>query len=217
MLIAGIDEAGRGPAVGPMVMAVALISEEDEELLRNAGIKDSKLMSPKERERGLYEMRSILREFRSTQVSAKEIDKLRRRHSLNEIEAMKIGQLLNELDKKPEVVYIDCPDLVPENFIARLRKYLSFDTMLRVEHKADLNYPVVAAASVIAKVERDAAIMQLEMQHGKMGSGYCHDPDTIKFIKKYLKKHNKLPDFVRKSWITSQKLLDERFQKKLFE
>jgi len=215
MLIAGVDEAGRGPAVGPMVMSIAVIDKQDEDKLIELGVKDSKLLPVKERDRQYKELGNILKHSATSHIPAEEIDSLRVRKSLNEIEAMKIGFLLNELKQKPEIVYIDSPDPVMEGFAGRIKKYLNFKTMLRSEHKADMNYPIVSAASVIAKVERDAEIQKLEKKFGKIGSGYTHDPDTIKFLKSYVSKNKKLPNCVRKSWITSQRVLDEEFQQKI--
>ena len=216
MIVAGIDEAGRGPAVGPMVMAVAVAEKDVEDTLSKMGVKDSKLLTPKMRSSQFNNLKSVLLEYSSTHVQANEIDELRNRISLNEIEAMGMGELLNNLKTKPDIVFIDCPDVVPESFVGRLKKYLSFNPVLRVEHKADLNYPIVAAASIIAKVERDAAILELEKEYGKIGSGYSHDPDTIAFIKDYLLKNKCLPECARRSWLTTQRILDEKFQTKLF-
>ena len=215
MLIAGIDEAGRGPCLGPMVLAVAALRKKDEDVLLEIGVKDSKLLSAGERERQLVELEKVLSEFSFTAVDAAEIDELRDRKSLNEIEAMRIGLLLNAMKKKPDIVYVDSPDILQENFATRIRKYISFDTVLKTEHKADVNYPIASAASIIAKVERDRLISELAKKHGEIGSGYSHDSVTIKFLENFVAKNKCLPDFARKSWITSQNLLDKEMQKKL--
>ncbi|MFH1225645.1 MAG: ribonuclease HII [Candidatus Diapherotrites archaeon] len=215
MLVAGVDEAGRGPCLGPMVLAVAVFEKKDEQKLLELGVKDSKLLSPAERERQLPEIKAIAKSFGSAHVSATELDNYMLRHSLNEIEAMKIGQLLNSLKEKPDIIYVDSPDVMQGNFAERIRRYTNFPALIRSEHKADLNYPAVSAASVIAKVERDTEIAKLAEIYGEVGSGYSHDEVTIKFIKNYLKEHSALPHFVRKCWCTNQRLLDERFQTKL--
>jgi len=215
MLIAGVDEAGRGPALGPMVLGIATIEKKDEGKLRKLGVKDSKLLSAEERRRQHAELPKILREFSFTRIEAKEIDELRDRKSLNEIEAMRIGYLLNNLREKPDIVYIDSPDPLASNFARRIKKYMSFSTELRAEHKADMNYLIVGAASVIAKVERDLEIERLCKKFGKLGSGYPHDPDTISFLCNWVKKNKKLPEFARKSWETSKNIENRVFQKKL--
>ncbi len=217
MLIAGIDEAGRGPCLGPMVLAVTSIEKSNEEKLIELGVKDSKLLSPKERQRQYSEIKKLVKEFFLTKITAEEIDSLRDRKSLNEVEAMRAGFLLNSLKRKPEVIYVDSPDILSENFGKRIKKYISFDAIIKSEHKADVNYPIVSAASVIAKVERDREIEMLSKKYGDIGTGYPGDEDTIKFIKNYLHQFKSLPAIARKSWLTNQRILDERFQKKLFE
>jgi ribonuclease HII len=216
MLIAGIDEAGRGPVLGPMVLAVCSIHKKDEEKLLELGVKDSKLLSPKEREKQFSQIKCIVQEFNSVQVHPKEIDVLRNRKSLNEIEAMRIGLLLNSLKEKPEIVFVDSPDIKQENFSIRIKKYLSFDCIIKSEHKADVNYPVVSAASIIAKVERDNEIKKLAEKFGNIGSGYPADEVTAKFLSSWIQCNGCLPDFARSSWDTSRKALDKKFQKKLF-
>ena len=216
MLIAGIDEAGRGPALGPMVLAIATIKKSDEERLFEIGVKDSKLLSPEKRTEQFSQIKKALYEYSTVHVTAKEIDKLRLRKSLNEIEAMKIGYLLNKLKQKPDVVYVDAPDPIASKFADRIWNYITFETRIKSEHKADVKYPVVSAASILAKVERDLEIENLSHKYGKMGSGYPHDPTTIEFIKKWINEKKSLPDFARKSWQTNINLMDSKFQKKLF-
>lgn len=217
MLIAGIDEAGRGPVLGPMVLCVACIEKKDEEKLIDLGVKDSKLLQPKERERLEKEIKKIAKEYRLASIEARELDKLMGRHSLNEIEAMSIGKLLNALKEKPEIVFIDSPDVIEKNFAERIKKYLSYGTVLRTEHKADLHHVVCSAASILAKVHRDNEIKKLSKEFGEIGSGYASDERTIKFLKAYLDRHGKLPEICRAKWLTAQKALDEKFQTKLFK
>ncbi len=215
MLIAGVDEAGRGPALGPMVLSIATIEKKHEGKLKKLGVRDSKLLPAKERERQNRALPKILHEFNSVHIKAGEIDKLRDRKSLNEIEAMRIGFLLNKLKEKPDVAYVDAPDPTAANFGRRIKKYISFSLEIKSEHKADLNYPIVSAASIIAKVERDAAIKKLCRRYGNLGSGYAHDPETIAFLCNWVKKNKKLPDCARKSWETSKGIEDRVFQCKL--
>lgn len=217
MLIAGIDEAGRGPVLGPMVLAVATIEKSLEENLLEIGVKDSKLLTKLQREEQFGPIKKTLHEFATSHIFPQEIDSLRTWKSLNEIEAMRIGGLLNGLKQKPEIVFIDAPDIKQENFAKRIKKYINFETILRSEHKADVKYPIVSAASIIAKIERDEAIEELSKKTGcSIGSGYPHDPETIAFLNDCIKKNKQLPDFARKSWQTSRDLMDKKFQKKLF-
>lgn len=217
MLIAGIDEAGRGPCVGPLVMAVTVIDKADEEKLIELGVKDSKDLTVKERERQFPLIKKLVLEHQNSALEAEELDELMIRKSLNEIEAMQAAKLLNKLKKKPDVVYVDSPDVIMAEFGKRIERYLNFPVKIISEHKADSNYPIVSAASVIAKVERDEAIKKLADEYGEIGSGYPHDETTIKFLKKYLLQHNMFPSFARKSWQTIKVMQDKRFQTKLFK
>ncbi len=216
MLIAGIDEAGRGPCIGPLVMAITLIKKEDEQKLIELGVKDSKMLSPKERGRQVPEIKKIVLEYHTSHIDAEEIDALMARKSLNEIEAMHAARLINSLKLRPDVIYVDSPDVVMAEFARRIEKYVSFPVKIVSEHKADVNYPVVSAASVIAKVERDEKIKKISAEFGEVGSGYPHDKVTIRFLKNYLLEHNDLPVFVRHSWQTISTMQAEKFQKKLF-
>lgn len=217
MLIAGIDEAGRGPALGPLVMAIACISKENEDKLIEIGVKDSKLLSLQQREIQLPQIKKVISEFEIVKIEASEIDELRNRQSLNEIEAMKAGALLNSLKVKPDVVYVDAPDVIAHRFGVRIEKYISFPVEIKSEHKADINYPIVSAASIIAKTTRDEEIKKLSAKYGEMGSGYPHDSVTINFINKWTAEKGELPPFARASWDTNKKILDNQFQSKLGE
>lgn len=217
MLIAGEDEAGRGPVIGPMVLGCVVINEKDSLKLKQLGVRDSKELSPQTRERLEKEIKKIAVEWGTRILSAKDIDDMRRYASLNEIEAMEFSDLLEGLKNIPKKVYIDTPDVKESNFAKRIRKYLFKDIELVCEHFADSKYPVCSAASIIAKVERDRQIKLLAEKYGKMGSGYPGDPDTIEFLNNWLKKNKKFPDFVRKSWDTAEQLLEEKRQRKLEE
>ena len=216
MLIAGIDEAGRGPCIGPLVMAITLIEKENEDQLIELGVKDSKLLSVQERERQLPEIKKIVIEYYSSHASAKQLDELMLKKSLNEIEAMHAAKLINKLKKKPDLVYVDSPDTIMEEFGKRIQKYISSPVKIISEHKADMNYPIVSAASVIAKVERDEEIKKLSKEYGEVGSGYPGDEKTINFLKKYLAKNKCVPKCARTAWQTIKRLDAERFQTKLF-
>ena len=164
----------------------------------------------------LPQIQSLSKEWNFSHVIPEELNLLMNRKSLNEIEAMRMGLLLNNLQRKPDMVIVDACDPVAEGFAQRLKKYISFKTVIKSEHKADLNHPVVAAASIVAKVNRDLEIEKLTEEHGELGCGYSHDEKTISFIKQYLLDNKKLPPFARLHWDTSKRLEAERFQQKLF-
>lgn len=216
LIIAGIDEAGRGPCIGPMVLGIAVMHKSDESKLLEIGVKDSKQLAPDVRTRQSIQLKQCLLEFGFEKIHAQELDELMDRKSLNEIEAMKIASLLNGLKNKPEVVFVDSPDVIPKNFAVRIKKYLNFAPTIFSEHKADQNHPIVSAASVLAKVQRDREIELLAEKHGELGSGYPHDEITINFLKKWLETNDSFPSFVRKKWLTNQRMLNEKFQTKLF-
>lgn len=217
MLIAGIDEAGRGPVLGPMVLAIAVIGKQDEQKLIDIGVKDSKQLTEKARDAMYPALKEILLEYHTLHVQPEEIDKMVAKRGLNELEAMKAAKLINSLKNRPDVVYVDSPDVVMSEFAKRIGKYLAFPVKIVSEHKADVNYPIVSAASVLAKVERDAEIKKISAEFGNIGSGYSHDEVTIRFLKEYFINNNHMPRFVRQSWQTTKDLREEKFQKKLFE
>jgi len=216
MNIAGIDEAGRGPALGPMVMATVVIEKKDEDELKKLKVTDSKLIKKETREKLFEEIKNIAKEYKIVKIFPKELDLLMERKSLNEIEAMKIGKMLNELKEKIEIVYVDSPDLIEKNFEKRIRQYININPIIKSEHKADFKYKVVGAASILAKVERDREIEILQEKYGNIGSGYSHDITTRNYIQNYVKENRKLPEFARKRWATNIKFLEEIKQQKLF-
>ena len=120
-------------------------------------------------------------------------------------------------ENKPDKIIVDCPDTEPRKFIQRLHKYLGTEIEIIAEHKADVNYPIVSAASIIAKVERDKVIERLKKKYGNIGSGYPADPLTVKFLEDYFSKHGKMPPEARKSWDTAKRFEDRLYQKKLGE
>jgi len=213
MLILGIDEAGRGPVIGPMVIGGVLLDEKDGPRLRKLGVKDSKMLTPEKRQKLEKKIMEMAVEVHFIAISASEIDEKRKRISLNELEAMKMAELIENFKNKPDKIIIDLPDPDGNKFIRRIKKYIDLDIETIAEHKADVNYVEVSAASIIAKVERDRQIAELEKKYGiKLRTGYPHDPFTIEFLEKL---EGETPDFVRKSWETFKRIVDKKLQKKL--
>jgi ribonuclease HII len=213
MTLLGIDEAGRGPVIGPMVMAGVLIDDKDEIKLSALGVKDSKLLSPAQRTYLEKEIKNIVKDYLVIKVSANEIDTLRERINLNVIEAEKMAKIINEL--KPGTVILDAPQVSTEKFADIVRTRLNVKTKIISENKADLNHPVCAAASILAKTERDRQVRKIEKDNGiEVGTGYPHDPRAIAFLKSC---KGNYPDFVRKSWDTAIQLKGQKSQKKLGE
>ncbi|MBN2142331.1 ribonuclease HII [Candidatus Woesearchaeota archaeon] len=216
MIIAGIDEAGRGPVIGPIVMAIAVIDEKDLPKLEALGVKDSKLISPAKRERMIDQIKAICK-FEIISVQPKDIDAAVESETtnLNWLEADVGAKLINNMQKnKVEKVFVDCPSANPKAYTEYLQKKLSYKPALIVEHKADFKYLIVGAASILAKVTRDRAIEELKKKHGvDFGSGYPADPVTAQFVKDNWNKY----DFFRKSWGTWKAAAkkDDKKQQKL--
>ncbi len=208
-MILGIDEAGRGAVIGPMVIAGVLV--ENESKLKEIGVRDSKLLSPEQREELYREIVRIAKDYVILKVSAYEIDELRKKYSLNLIEAIKMAEIINVL--KPKRVLLDCPQVSTEKFVALLKPMLSCSCEIVAENFADVKYPVVAAASIIAKVERDREIEKLKEEFNfDFGVGYPHDERTIAFLQAHAKN---FPSCVRKSWLTAVEIENQKKQKKL--
>jgi ribonuclease HII len=221
MLIAGIDEAGRGPCFGPMTIGITVMEKENEKELKHLGVKDSKEILPNKRKSLIEVIKNHIIEHKVLIIDPIEINDLMAQHSLNEIEAMKIADLINGLKQKPEIIYIDSPDALKGAFEKRIRKYLhkKFEkTKIVAENKADSNYVVVGAASILAKVKRDEEIENLCEKYGDFGSGYPSDPKTKKYLADYVEKNRKLPPFSRIFWSTCIKALEQigTTQQKLF-
>lgn len=213
MIVAGVEDAGRGPVIGPLVMAIASIKEEDEFKLKALGVKDSKLLTPKQRER-LYEQIKDLCKYETIKINPKEVDRAVESEdsNLNWLEADKTAVLINKV--KPEKVTLDCPSTNLNEYKKYILKKLKYKPKLFVEHKADLKYTIVAAASILAKVERDAEIKKLKEKYKvEFGSGYPSDPLTVEFTRK---NYDKYP-FFRQSWETWQKAKRLGGQKRLGE
>ena len=212
MRILGIDEAGRGPVVGPMVIAGVMY--EDEKELKELGVKDSKLLSPKERDE-IYEKLVKIVKYKIIILEPDEIDARVGVTNLNLIEASKFAEIID--DMKPDKVIIDTPTKNTQKFKELMESLVNHKCEIICENFADLNYPIVSAASIIAKVTRDRLIKEIEKETGeKIGVGYPHDPDTIRFVEKSIK-NPKLRKYVRQSWSTYKRILEEKSQSKIGE
>ena len=206
MIVCGIDEVGRGPVIGPMVLGCVLLDDAGRKRLGDLKVRDSKKVSPERRERLAPQIKECAIEWSLIKISPQEIDYLRKKISLNAIEAMKIAELLARLKNWPAKVIVDSPDPVADNFRERITKFLNGRNMpipeIVAEHKADDRYIEVSAASIIAKVERDLDIEKLQQEYGEIGSGYLSDQVTRDYIRK-TKRNGETPHFVRRSWNTS--------------
>lgn len=209
MKIAGVDDAGRGAIIGPLVIAGVLIYKRDLHKLEKLRVKDSKLLSPHRREQLAEEIKKLAIKCHIIPLSPAEIDhvvlKGRKLHRLNRLEAQTMAKVISAL--KPDVAYVDASDVLADRFGHHVAENLQFKVKIISEHKADVRYPIVSAASIIAKVERDKSIEQLKQKHGEgLGSGYVADSRTVRFLKKWLERYGAYPEFVRKSWKPAKEL-----------
>ncbi|MBU2589979.1 MAG: ribonuclease HII [Nanoarchaeota archaeon] len=202
-LICGVDEAGRGPMMGPMVMCGFVIDEEDIGRLQDLGVKDSKKLTAKQREALFDDVIKLAVKYEIVIVSAKEIDEAveSETSNLNWLEAIKTSMILNKL--QPEKAIVDSPSNNKQAYGDFLKTYLKDkELQLQLEHNAERFLPV-AAASILAKVTRDREIEKLKVKYGDFGSGYPSDPKTKDYLKENWKKH---PEIFRKTWASYKKV-----------
>ena len=212
--ICGIDEAGRGPVVGPLVVAGVVFREDQVEKLRVIGVRDSKQLTPRKREVLAREILKICEQYSMVKVEPPVIDRYVFRNRLNLLEAKLFAELISRL--KADVYVVDSADVNAERFKRTILNLLGNPNITLIsEHKAESKWLVVAAASILAKVNRDLEIKKLEKRYGlEIGSGYPSDPKTIKFLKRFLLQGRKEP-IIRESWETVKKLRKTLFQGKL--
>lgn len=187
------------------------IEADKEHLLKKMGVKDSKLLSPGKREKLAQAIENIAKDIIVIKVAACKIDTYRKNGvNLNKLEGMKFAEVINYLE--PHKAFVDCPDVNMSRMSAFISKMVENNVELVVEHKADFNYPTVAAASIIAKVERDAVVAELREKHGDFGSGYSSDPRTIKWMERWMENNKEFPDCVRNTWSTTDVIKTKKMQ-----
>lgn len=208
-LIIGIDDAGRGPLIGPMMLAGVLVTKEQEHFLKEEGVKDSKQVLHPARVKlaKVIEENSLNRKVVSS--FPEEIDAfVESKSNLNTLEATKTAEIINYLnDESSKIkVIVDCPSVNTVAWKKTLLRFVKHPENLEVhcEHKADVNHPSVSAASILAKVAREDEVGKIREQfneYGDIGSGYPADPTTKEFLKKHGKELENSGIF-RKSWAT---------------
>jgi len=219
-LILGIDDAGRGPVIGPMILAGCLIDKKVEKHFKKLGVKDSKLLTQKRREILEKEIKEKAETFEVIICPADEIDtKNGEGLKLNELEAVHCAEIINTINKgyKKIKVVVDCPSPNLTKWCEYLKSLVDNLSNLEIscEHKADKNHIAVAAASILAKSVREREMDELKKQYGSgVGSGYCGDPLTIRFLEKYAAKY-KNEGIFRKTWITYKKAIEKLNQSTL--
>jgi len=202
-MICGVDEAGRGPVMGPLV--ICGICVRSDKRLRELNVKDSKMLTPGKRETLDKAIREVA-DIEIIEVSASEIDSMRSRLTMNQIEAKMFSMIVNRLS--PNEAYLDAADASEEGFERMVCSELKCRPRVVSKHKADQLFPVVSAASIVAKVRRDLRMGEIAEQLGHdIGSGYSHDKVTIAFLEQYLDDNGDLPPHTRRSWDTSKNII----------
>ena len=222
-LLLGIDDAGRGPVIGPMILAGCIIDEATEKEFRSLGVRDSKQITPLRREFLAKEIKKKSKSYKVISISPEKIDTSSEKGlKLNELEAIACAEIINYLnhgfsEKEKIKVVIDCPSTSINKWTDFLKSHIDNLSNLEIscEHKADRNHISVSAASILAKSKREEEVEKLKKEFGEdMGSGYPSDPKTKKFLAKN-KDNKRTSKIFRKSWKTWKEAVSKSKQKKL--
>ncbi len=205
MLVCGVDEAGRGSMIGPLVIAGVSIKQSKLKTLSQLGVRDSKKLTPSARERLYKKITSLVDNYAISKVTPKHVDSFVAKHRLNHLEASHMAKIIKKL--QPSVSYVDACDVNAERFGAKIT-LLANTGKIKSYHHADSTFVIVSAASIIAKVTRDRVIAKLHKQYD-LGSGYPSDYKTVEFVSNWFSKHGQVPDFVRKSWSPVKLLMNQ--------
>lgn len=207
-LVGGADEAGRGCIVGPLVVAGVSATRSGVRVLKELGVRDSKKLTPRQRETLYPEILKVCSRAYWAHIEPAEIDHVvmtgKKFRKLNYLEAIYFAKVIDQLDAHR--VTVDASDSVPKRFQDNICDHLKTPCSVTALHKADRDYPVVSAASIIAKVERDRQVERLRRRHGDFGSGYPSDPSTRIFFIERMRRGEPLPGYVRRSWKTWSRL-----------
>lgn len=204
----------KGPVIGPLVICGVCMQEPELVKFQEIGAKDSKKLTAKKRKDLSMVIKSICSNFKLLIIEPKEIDdRENKKITLNRLEEIKMAEIINEL--KPEIIYLDAADVNEERFGNSIKKLLSYTPKEIIsKHKADDLFPIVSAASILAKDKRDSLIEELKKTYGEFGSGYPSDKRTTDFLRSWIRKNKKVPPIARKSWETTQKIIFEELGNK---
>ncbi|MFO8017140.1 MAG: ribonuclease HII [Promethearchaeia archaeon] len=209
-LICGIDEAGRGPVLGSLVISGVCFFSNDLEFLEDIEVKDSKKLIPTKRAELAKSIRQNCHSYHLIIIDAEEIDKReKQRITLNRLEELKMAEIINHL--QPDIIYIDAADTNEYRFKMAIKHLMDYSPQKIIsKHKADELFPIVSAASILAKNKRDALIKDLNTNFLEdIGSGYPSDEKTVTFLRNYIRTNKKAPFCARKTWKTTKKILNE--------
>lgn len=205
MKVCGVDEAGRGSFLGPLVIAGIVITESKLDKLHSLGVKDSKKLNPLLREKVYKKLVKFSDSIFVIKIKPSAIDKKVTKHELNLLEAKYMAKIIKKLN--PDLAYVDSFDVNPKRLSENLSKMSECEVI--ASHKADEKIPIVSAASIVAKIKRDKSINLLKKKYD-IGSGYPIDSKTIEFVSEwYYKTAGSMPHFVRESWKTTKRISQE--------
>jgi len=214
ILIGGVDEAGRGSIIGPLVVAGISIRKSKISKLRQIGVKDSKMLTPKARANLFSLVMDLADSLCINIINCTIVDNNVFLNRLNKLEAETMASVINNI--KADKVYVDSCDVNPCRFRDYIESHLllsssssSSKPKLYSFHRADSLNVVVSAASIIAKIVRDKQIQEIRNTHHNIGSGYPSDWKTMLFIRGWVSKYKCAPHFARKSWSPLKKMLEE--------
>ena len=202
-MICGVDEAGKGPVIGPLVVAAVKIKNAKD--IGNLGVKDSKQLTSAKRK----ELAEIIKsefDYAIEIIEPEIVDEYRKQNKLNELNREAFERLISKLN--PNIAYVDAADVNEQRFGKQIKEKLTNenDTDVISMHKADAKIDVVAAASIIAKETREREVERIKAEIGDFGSGYPSDEKTIKFLKSFYADNGKWPTGTRKSWKTLERI-----------
>lgn len=204
--VIGVDEAGRGSLIGPLVVSGCSVPIGLLHKLRELGVKDSKKLSPNKRKE-LFEQIKGLKEIKllSFKIKPHLIDSYvwskEKGVNLNYLEAVYMAKII---DRLPGILaVVDAADANESNFLKMVSENMRSKKSVVSAHHADENYVVVSAASIVAKVTRDLEVEKIRKRFGDFGSGYPSDRRTIDFIRSV--SNPEVYRFIRLSWKTLYK------------
>ncbi|HVX02901.1 MAG TPA: ribonuclease HII [Nitrososphaera sp.] len=214
MLIGGVDEAGRGSIIGPLVVAGISVRESKVAKLKEMGVKDSKQLTRQARERLYDEIVSIADHHHIHAIKPTEVDSHVLQRGLNRLEARAMAHVIGKM--VVDEVYVDCCDTNPQRYSEHIAGHLKSVPAIHSMHHADRINVVVSAASILAKVKRDSEIQKLRRRYRDIGSGYPSDEKTMLFIRNWVEAKRTPPTFARKSWKPLRVMLEGMEQRTLF-
>lgn len=215
MFLGGIDEAGRGSIIGPLVIAGISFDSGKMDLLKNMNITDSKKINPKKREVLFDKIFNICDSVFICKINCSTIDKFVKSNNLNKLESKFMTIVADNIHA--DKIIVDSCDVNPFRFQQEIKKNITNKKIsIYSYHKADLDNIFVSCASIIAKVTRDSEIEKIKkIINNDFGSGYPSDPKTQRFIQDNdFGKNSK--NYVRYSWKPIKEILNQNVQTKLF-